>query len=137
MSVSTLPSAESREHDMSSLDSEVLQTRRIEVVDEQNRVRLVLGLLRRSEGAEGAFGLSILDTTGRVRVWLALEETGPTLVFDESGNAVLQLGVDDPSPDSLRTGSFLHLGDAAGRPVLSWQVDSDGTLTVRPYPEDH
>lgn len=106
-----------------------VQARRFELVDEVGRVLAVLGVLDGGPGPSRA-GLALLDEHGRARVWLTLGDDGPALVFDQAGNDVVQLGVNDPGPDTLHVGAHLHLSDRHGRPVIGWRVEADGSLTV-------
>jgi hypothetical protein len=108
---------------------EVLRARRFELVDGTGAVRAVLGEL--STGGGAAFGLALVGVSGRPRVWIEVGDQGPALVFDRDGNAVLQLGVDDPAADALHVGAYLHLSDEQGRPALRWRVEDDGSATLR------
>ncbi len=106
-----------------------VQARRFELVDDDGRVLAVLGLLDGRPGRAPA-GLALFDEHGRARVWMALGDDGPALVFDQGGNDVVHLGVSDPGPDALHVGAHLHLSDRHGRPVLGWRVEADGSLTA-------
>jgi hypothetical protein len=108
-----------------------LQAERVEVVDAQGRVRLVLGDVGNPERPGEVFGVAIVDAAGHQRAWLALDDSGASLVFDRTGNAAVELGVDDGTGEATVTGAYLHLSDVDGRPVIGWRVDDDGTVTMR------
>lgn len=108
---------------------EEVRARRVEIVDAAGRVRVVLGEVDRPAHQAPSFGLVLFDEHGRRRVWAAVEETGPVLVFDHGGNIGIEVGIHDATPDSLHTGAYIMLNDGDGRPVLGWQVEADGSLT--------
>ncbi len=107
-----------------------LRTERLEVVDRQGRVRAVLGDLG-SPGAVPSVGLVLLDPHGTVRAWISLGEQGPELVFDQGGNAVIELGVAEATADAIHVGAYVQLSDADGRPALGLRINADGSVTVR------
>lgn len=109
----------------------VVRATRVEVVDPGGRVRAVLGSLDTPNPAMPVFGLALVDEGGRPRVWLSLDDNGPAAVFDLAGNNIITLGVNDPTPDALHVGGYLHVTDLDGTPVLGWQVDEDGSGLVR------
>lgn len=115
---------------------EVVRARRIEVVDGNGRVRAVVGDLAEDGGegeggGAGSFGLTVLDAEARRRLWLALEPTGPLLVFDQDGNVALQAGVNDPTPDGLHTGAHLFLASAEGVPRTGWWIEDSSVRHER------
>lgn len=112
-----------------SAPDEVLRARRIEVVDSRGRTRAVVGDLGGADQSEQVFGIALVDPDGRHRAWLALDEHGTVLGFDRTGNAVLELGVDDGG-EAVRRGAYVQLSDAEGRPVLGWRVGDDGEVVV-------
>ncbi|HEX9969555.1 MAG TPA: hypothetical protein VGB03_05395 [Acidimicrobiales bacterium] len=112
-------------------DIGVVRARRVEVVDEWGRPRLVLGDIGNPERPGEVFGIAVVDPAGRQRAWLALDDTGAALVFDRTGNAVAELGVDDGTGDALVAGAYFHLCDVDGSPVVGWRVEDDGDVTVR------
>ena len=109
----------------------VVRATRVEVVDPGGRIRAVLGPLDTPNPAAPVFGLALLDEGGRPRVWLSLDATGPAAVFDLAGNNIITLGVNDPTPDALHVGGYLHVTDLDGTPVLGWQVEEDGSVLAR------
>jgi hypothetical protein len=109
----------------------VVRATRVEVVDGDGRVRAVLGDLGSPDPTSSVLGFALLDDDGNQRVWLALDATGPNLVFDLGGNAVLTLGVNDPAPDALHVGAYLHVADIDGAAVLGWRIEDDGSVTMR------
>ena len=102
--------------------AEVVRARRIELVDSHGRVRAVVGELP-GGAPPGSFGLCVFDAEAEARVWLALEPSGPLLVFDQDGNIALQLGVNDAEPDGLHTGAHLFLASADGEPRVGWRIE--------------
>jgi hypothetical protein len=110
----------------------VVRATRFEVVDGQGRTRAVLGRLadEEPEGPPAPFGLALLDEQGRARVWCGLVAEGPVLLLDQDGNAVVQLGVDDATPDALHVGAYLHLADRRGTPRVGWRVEEDGSVVA-------
>jgi hypothetical protein len=118
---------------MNAAESEavdLVRSRRVELVDDAGRVRAILGNLG-GEEERALFGLALVDDNGRQRVWLSLDENGPALAFDQSGNTAIHLGVNDAAPDATHVGAVLHLCDARGNPALSWRVEDDGSVTMR------
>jgi hypothetical protein len=109
----------------------VVRATRVELVDGHGQVRAVLGSLDTPDPASPVFGLALVDGAGRPRVWVALDATGPALVFDLAGNNIISLGVNDPTADALHVGGYLHVTDLDGTPVLGWQVEEDGTVLAR------
>ncbi|MGH3369596.1 MAG: hypothetical protein ACRDPR_06315 [Nocardioidaceae bacterium] len=108
---------------------DVLRARRFELVDGDGAVRAVLGRLPGPDDWP-VLGLAVLDGEGRARAWLALDPTGPGLVFDNGGNAGLDMGVDDAVADDLRVGPYLYLAGPDGAPVVGWRVDEDGSVVT-------
>lgn len=115
---------------MSAGDEQVIRTRRIEVVDGRGRIRAVLGDLSGSAQPEEVFGIALVDLDGHHRAWLAIDEHGTVLAFDRSGNAVLELGVDEGG-EAVAHGAYVQLSDADGNPALGWRVDDEGGVVMR------
>ncbi|HEX2039719.1 MAG TPA: hypothetical protein VHF47_08310 [Acidimicrobiales bacterium] len=112
------------------VDEPIIRTRRIEVVDGDGRTRAIVGDLSGAAQPEQVFGVALVDTDGRHRAWLALDDNGASLAFDRAGNAVLELGVDDGA-EAVRTGAYVQLSDVDGRPALGWRVDDEGGVVLR------
>jgi hypothetical protein len=110
---------------------ELLRTQRLEVVDQYGRPYLVAGDLGSPDPERSVLGLALLDANGRQRVWLALDGTGPNMVFDLAGNGVLTFGVNDPAPDALHVGAYCWVSDVGGSNVLGWRVEQDGAVWMR------
>jgi hypothetical protein len=49
----------------------VVRADRVEVVDAEGRVRVVLGML-----VDNVFGMALLDALGRERAWLLVDDAG-------------------------------------------------------------
>jgi hypothetical protein len=112
------------------VDEPIIRTRRIEVVDGHGRTRAIVGDLSGAAQPEQVFGVALVDRDGRHRAWLSLDDNGATLAFDRTGNAVLEMGVDDGG-EATRTGAYVQLSDIEGRPALGWRVDDDGGVVLR------
>lgn len=119
----------------SSTDTRTLATERLEVVDADGRVRLVLGDIGHPDHPGEVYGVALLDPDGRQRAWLAVDGTGAVFGLDRHGNAVVELGVDDGEGEVVTRGAYFHLADADGRPVVGWRVDDDGTVVTRAGPD--
>jgi hypothetical protein len=106
----------------------VARVRRVEVVDDEGRVRLILGELGGLGPTLPVFGVAVVDAAGRHRSWLALDETGPALVFDQGGNGVIYLGVNDVGSGAVGPGPYFNLADPEGDPRVGWRVAPDGAV---------
>jgi hypothetical protein len=73
--------------------SDVVRTRRVEVVDDGGVVRIVLGVL--GEGGGPIFGLMVQDENGRCRAWVLHDGAAAEVGLDFGGNTVGALGVSD------------------------------------------
>lgn len=82
--------------------SDVVRTRRIEVVDDEGRVRVLIGLLGEGEGP--VFGLVVEDAWGRTRVWAVHDGTAGEFGLDGEGRTVAALSVDDSGDPHLYLG---------------------------------
>ncbi|HZQ29361.1 MAG TPA: hypothetical protein VFA94_16820 [Acidimicrobiales bacterium] len=109
----------------------VVRATRFELVDADGHVRAVLGDLGSPDPELAVVGFAMVDVDGRQRVWIALDATGPNMVFDLGGNAVLTFGVNDPAPDALHVGAYLHVSNASGTNVLGWRIEDDGSVSMR------
>jgi hypothetical protein len=107
-----------------------VRAQRVEIVDADGRVRVVLGALE-APGGSPSFGMTLLAADGRARAWLALPPAGPELVLTLAGNVVVHVGVSDPGLETVDEGAYLHLSGPDGAPVIGWQVTGDGTVTIR------
>lgn len=108
---------------------DVVQAHRIELLDRYGRVRALIGELPDSVAdGDPIVGVCLLDTEGRRRTFLALDDQGPKLVFDAHGTSVLELGVNDDTPDATKVGPYAFVADAAGRPIVGVRVSPAGEL---------
>jgi len=80
--------------------SEVVRTRRVEVVDEEGRVRAVLGLIGKDEFST-IWGLVVRDQDGRDRAWVLHDREGAEVALDFGGNTVASLSVSDTGEPGL------------------------------------
>ena len=110
---------------------DLVRAHRIELVDEAGGIRAVVGQLATPDPARPVYGIALTEPSGRPRVWLSVHDTGPALVFDLAGNNVISLGVNDPAPDAMQVGGYLHFADGDGTAVLGWQVENDGAVYAR------
>lgn len=112
-------------------DEPVVRTQRLEIVDAEGRVRVVVGDLAPEEANSPDFGLALLDDQGAHRAWLSLGPDGPVVGLDHAGNTVAELGVIDSGGDALGTGAYLVLSDPTGALAIGWWVEDDGSVTIR------
>lgn len=82
--------------------ADVVRTRRVEVIDEQGRVRAVVGRIGRAEG--DVFGVTAIDTRGRQRVWVVAEDSWAEVGLDHGGDTAAALGVNDEGVPELYLG---------------------------------
>ena len=114
---------------------DVVRARRLEILDDSDRVRAIVGRLAGGGQREAVIGIAVLDPRGRRRAWLAFDASGPALVFDHAGNNVLYLGVDDEEGDAVHPGPYLELCDRDGATAIGWRVGSEGAVQ-RLMPEE-
>lgn len=112
-------------------DDQVVRARRLEIVDADGRVRVVVGDLAPPHGDSPDFGLALLDDQGARRAWLSLSPHGPVVGLDHTGNTVAEMGVTDAGGDALGTGAYLVLSDPTGTLSIGWWVEEDGSVTIR------
>lgn len=75
--------------------SDVVRTRRLEVVDDEGRVRVLAGLIGQDEQTT-IFGLVVRDRNGRDRAWVYDYIDGAVeIALDWGGDTVASLGVSD------------------------------------------
>ena len=55
-----------------------------------------------------AVRLTVLDEQGQPRAWLSVDDTGPKLVVDFLGTAVITIGVQDAVDDFEPWGPYTH-----------------------------
>ena len=112
-------------------DEQVVRARRLEILDGAGRVRAIVGELDSTGAPSPNFGLVLLDDRGQQRAWLSLGQQGPVLAFDESGNAAVEVGVNDAGSDALHVGAYLVLSDRTGGLSIGWWVEEDGSAIMR------
>ena len=103
----------------------VVRTERVELVDAEGNVRVVIGNLAGEAEVDDYFpGLALIDAEGTDRVALMLHDTGSVLSFSLAGNDALLMGVDDPG---LKGGSgpYLELLRRSGAAAIGWRVTDD------------
>ena len=100
--------------------AEVLQCSRIEVVDDDGQVRIVLGNIAVSDDFEP--GIAILDENGSERISIALFAQGPQLSIAADGTGVIDLFVSDRGPETGIGSANLVVADGTGRPVVHHAV---------------
>jgi hypothetical protein len=90
-----LAELERRVAELESLSDERLSavvTKRLEIVDDEGRTRVVVG---DPEPGPPEYGLTIFDETGSIRLWLNTVCGQPVLNMSHGGNIVFGLGLDD------------------------------------------
>lgn len=102
--------------------TEITRTRRLEIVDDHDRVRIVAGETSQVPGESRLPAIQMLDEHGHSRVRIEAGQYGPLLIFDQDGNDVVILGVLDPLTPGDASGPYLALCDEDGTPVRSWYV---------------
>lgn len=101
--------------------SDAIRSGRVEIVDDEGRIRLAVGRLERDDDL---FGIQLFDKAGRERAWLLLDSSGPRVGLDWLGNTGAELYVLE-GPQAAGGGPRLVLCDDTGTPVHAWSVDSD------------
>lgn len=109
--------------------SAVVRTRRLEIVDNNGRVRAVLAADRDPyEDDVTVIGLELLDEDGSARAWLVDVGGVAQLALALGGDQVAVL--ESVSHDDGTSTAALVLCDASGRPVMRWAVQSDGSYAI-------
>lgn len=85
--------------------SDVVRTRRIEVVDDEGQVRVVLGYL--GEGDGPVYGMSLRDEHGHERLWVLHDRADAEVGLCHRGNIAAALTVSEWGQP------FLYMGDDA------------------------
>ena len=138
-------------------DEEVVRARRIEVLDDSDRVRVEIGQLEFPGTHDiSGFGITLRRPNGSVRAELMEEASGVRLAFVSSGNLALELGAEDaetlmldrggenlvylpvgsPGNEVTESGPYLTLHAPEGEKVVGWRVDPDGSVEVLGPDED-
>jgi hypothetical protein len=73
--------------------SDVVRTKRVEVVDERGAVRVVIGLI--TAGEEEVVGIVVRDERGRDRAWLLHRGASAEVGLDHGGDTAAALAVAD------------------------------------------
>jgi len=110
--------------------AERLRVRRLEVVDDDGRVRVVVGELEDPLRDDPVFGITVLDATGHPRVSAGLAPDGAWLALEVEGNAVVVLGATEAGADPIEPHSYLVLSDRRGLPGIGWRVRGGGEADV-------
>lgn len=106
----------------------VLRARRLEIVDDQGRVRAAIGAERDRYEGDVTVGLELLDEAGSARAWLVDVCGVAQLALALGGNQVAV--VESVSHDDGTSTAALVLCDASGRAVIRWSVQSDGSYST-------
>ena len=109
-------------------DAGVLRTRRLEIVDDEGRVRASIAADRDPYEGDVTVGLELLDENGSARAWLVDVCGAAQLALALGGDQVAVL--ESISHDDGTSAVALVLCDASGRPVLRWAVRSDGSYST-------
>jgi hypothetical protein len=108
-------------------DAGVLRAQRLEIVDDQGRVRASFATNRDPNDGKASVGLELLDEDGSARAWLVDVGGAAQLALALGGDQVAVL--ESMSHDDGTSTVSLALCDASGRPVVRWAVQSDGTYS--------
>jgi hypothetical protein len=95
--------------------TDVVQTRRVEVVDELGRVRLVLGTL---DPDSDMVGISIRDGNGSERAFMVSDSTGCEAGLVVGGNNIAGIRVGDDG------GAAVFLADPRGALIQMWNNEA-------------
>lgn len=114
-----------------SFIEDVVRARRLEIVDENDRVRALIGRLGTGGRGEAVIGVALVGDRGSHRAWLALDVSGPALVFNQDGNNVIYLGVDDADTDAMNPGPYIELCGRDGATAIRWRVLQNGAVDHR------
>lgn len=83
-----------------------VRAHRFELLDDDDRLRAVLGPVGRHEG-KTLYGLALYDEAGGERALLGVMPSGPLLSFVSGGDVALELGVADADGEQLDLGPYL------------------------------
>ena len=95
--------------------TEVVQTRRVEVVDTTGRVRIVLGTL---DPDSGMVGVSIRDGQGSERAFMVSDSCGCEAGFVVGGNNIAGIRVGDDG------NAAVFLADPRGTLIQMWNNEA-------------
>lgn len=109
-------------------DAGVLRARRLEIVDDQGRVRAAIAADRDPYEGDVTVGLELLDEDGGARAWLVDVCGVAQLALALGGDQVAVL--ESVSHDDGTSTVALVLCNASGRPVVRWAVQSDGSYST-------
>lgn len=94
----------------------------LQILDSRGAVRLEVGNVAEFEGEFEPGGV-LYDESGSARVSMALRtDLGPNISFASGGNSVIELRVDDPSPETGVGAGHLLLADGTGAAVVDISV---------------
>ncbi|HEX7167547.1 MAG TPA: hypothetical protein VF230_11260 [Acidimicrobiales bacterium] len=79
--------------------TEVVRARRVEVMDREGRVRVVIGDV--SVNDEELFGVVVRNALGRDRAWMLAQEVVAEIGLDHAGDTIAALTVSDDGAGSL------------------------------------
>jgi hypothetical protein len=109
-------------------DAGVLRARRLEIVDDQGRIRASIAADRDPYEGDVTVGLELLDEDGSARAWLVDVCGAAQLALALGGDQVAVL--ESIAHDDGTSTVALVLCDSSGRPVVRWAVQSDGTYST-------
>lgn len=107
--------------------SDVVRTRRFELLDDRDRLRAVI---ETGDGDEGSIetGLRILDARGSERLLVAHMAWGAVISLAHEGDTVLEIECMDDLASNAYPGSKILLCDGGSTPVMRWFVGLDGQV---------
>lgn len=108
-----------REH-VTECVTPVVRTRRLEVLEEDGAVTVVVGNI------DGERGIALRDSLGADQLVITRDGGGAGVRFYVGGTEVANFGVDTDADPEREPGPYLMLAGLNGVPALGWRVDRDG-----------
>lgn len=103
--------------------TQVVRTRRLEVLDEEGVATVVVGDIG------GEMGVAIRDSVGADQVVITRDDGGAGVRFYVGGTEVANFGVDTDADPERDPGTYLMLAGFDGAPGVGWKVGRDGKPT--------
>ena len=101
--------------------AKIVRTKRIEVVDEQGKVRILLGCR-----SDGTCGLGVLDPNGKLAIQLGIEDAQPSLAIWDTGQSEPTLRARMCSLSDGTAGFVAFDADGQGGAFLTAREDAEG-----------
>ncbi|HEX9968938.1 MAG TPA: hypothetical protein VGB03_02275 [Acidimicrobiales bacterium] len=114
-----VPRRQLRQH-ITECVTPVVRTRRLEVLDEDGTVTVVVGNI------DGERGIALRDSLGADQLVITRDDGGAGVRFYVGGTEVANFGVETDADPEREPGPYLMLAGLNGVPALGWRVDRDG-----------